>query len=348
MRYAYVGCRTTKERNARVRGLKTYRIEENGEWTELQCLRTEDNPSYQTLDHKKEFLYSVHGDLTKLSSFRIQQDGTLKTLNTVEIDGKNPVFITVDKSNQYLVVATLQGGSVVVLKRNADGSIGAVTDRVKFAGKTKYSNSFIHQCIWDQKKEYLFVPAQGRIVGIGQLRVFRFHSENGTLEQTDAFTAREFAEPRHVAVHPNNRYVYLINEKGNYIMFFEFDENTGKLSPRQILPTLPETYTGNGQASAVLTDDTGEFLIGSNRIHDSLAVYRINKRTGYLINIGFVPSLGRTPRFMTFDPEQKTHLYVANEDSDTIVEMQVNAEFATVQPTGRIIRTESPVCITFR
>lgn len=97
----------------------------------------------------------------------------------------------------------------------------------------------------------------------------------------------------------------------------------------------------------MLTDDTGEILIGSNRIHDSLAVYRINKRTGYLMNIGFVPSLGRTPRFMTFDPEQKTHLYVANEDSDTIVEMQVNAEFATVQPTGRIIRTESPVCITF-
>lgn len=50
MRYAYVGCRTTKERNARGRGVKTYRIEENGEWTELQCLRTEDNPSYQTLD----------------------------------------------------------------------------------------------------------------------------------------------------------------------------------------------------------------------------------------------------------------------------------------------------------
>ena len=32
MRYAYVGCRTTKERNARGEGLKTYEIQPDGSW----------------------------------------------------------------------------------------------------------------------------------------------------------------------------------------------------------------------------------------------------------------------------------------------------------------------------
>ena len=56
MMYAYVGCRTTKERNARGEGLKTYAILPSGEWKELQCLETEPNPSFQTLDNEGKFL----------------------------------------------------------------------------------------------------------------------------------------------------------------------------------------------------------------------------------------------------------------------------------------------------
>ena len=51
MSYAYVGCRTTKERNARGKGLKVFEIcEQTGDWKEIQCLKTEENPSYQTMD----------------------------------------------------------------------------------------------------------------------------------------------------------------------------------------------------------------------------------------------------------------------------------------------------------
>lgn len=348
MSYVYVGCRTTRERNARGNGLKTYEIDEKtGEWKELQCLAVEENPSYQTLDNEEKYLYTVHGDLTKVSSFKILENGTLKHLNTVDIGGKNPVFITVDKSNRYLLVAALQGGSVYSLKRNEDGSVGEMVCKVKYEGKTEGTNSFIHQCIWDQKKEYLFAPAQGRVAGYGQIRVFRFHPEDGSLEETDCFRSREFAEPRHLVMHPNNRYAYMINERDSSMTYFEFDEKRGKLIPRQILSTLPDTYTGNGQASASLVDPTGQILIGSNRIHESLVLYRINQDTGYLTTLGFFPVLGKTPRFITFNKEG-TRLYVANEDSDTIVEMKLDADKGLIEYTGRIIGTESPVCVTFK
>ena len=110
MMYAYVGCRTTKERNARGEGLKTYAIEASGQWRELQCLVTEPNPSYQTLDREGKFLYSVHGDFTKASSYKILPDHTLEHINTIDIGGRNPVDITVDKENRRVIVATLQGG----------------------------------------------------------------------------------------------------------------------------------------------------------------------------------------------------------------------------------------------
>ena len=121
MMYAYVGCRTTKERNARGEGLKTYAIQPSGEWKELQCLATEPNPSFQTLDNEGKFLYSVHGDFTKVTSYRVLPDHTLEYMNTVDIGGKNPVDITVDKENRHVIVATLQGGSLYTIARNADG-----------------------------------------------------------------------------------------------------------------------------------------------------------------------------------------------------------------------------------
>lgn len=112
MRYAYVGCRTTKERNARGEGLKTYEIQPDGSWKCLQCLETEPNPSFQTLDGEGKYLYSVHGDITKVSSYRILKDHTLEHINTIDIGGRNPVDITVDRNNKHVIVATLQGGTL--------------------------------------------------------------------------------------------------------------------------------------------------------------------------------------------------------------------------------------------
>jgi 6-phosphogluconolactonase (cycloisomerase 2 family) len=348
MRYAYVGCRTTRERNARGKGLKVYEINDTtGDWREIQCLYNEENPSYQTFDNEKKYLYTVHGDIAKVSSFKIEKNGTLNLINTLDIGGKNPVFITSDKTNRYLLVATLQGGAVYCLKRNDDGSIGEIISKVSYEGKEEGKISFVHQCMWDQSKQYLCCPAQGRIQGYGQIRVFRFHSENGTMEQVFRFKAREFAEPRHIAFHPNNQYAYMVNEKDNTMTYFGFDEKTGKLEPRQIISTLPETYTGDGQASASIIDPTGKILIGSNRIHESLVLYRVNQNTGYLTLLGHLPSLGNTPRFITFD-EVGTKLYVANEDSDTIIEMKLDADNGIIEYTGRVMETGSPVCIIFK
>lgn len=348
MSFAYVGCRTTKERNARGKGIKVYEISDTtGQWTEKQCLNTIDNPSYLAFDNDEKYLYSVHGDLTKVSSYKILDDGTIAFMNEIEIGGKNPVYLTVDKTNQWLIVATLQGGTVYSIKLKENGELGEIVDRFVFEGKEEGKISFVHQCIWDLSRTYIFAPAQGRDQGYGQIRVLKFDSETGIFTQTCKVMAQEKEEPRHVAVHPNNRFVYMINEKGNSVEYFDFDEETGTLTPKQKVPTLPDTYTGAGQASTVAVDEEGKILIGSNRTFDALVWYRIDEKTGYLKTLGYTSTLGKTPRFMGFNKD-KTKLYVANEDSDSIIEMVLDSQKEMVECTGRIIKTESPVCIVFR
>ena len=347
MGYVYVGCRTTKERNARGEGLKVYEVSEaDGRWTEIQCLKTEENPSFQCLDNTKEYLYSVHGDFTFVSSYKILEDGTLEHINTIDIGGKNPVDVTVDAENQHVIVATLQGGTLYTIKRNEDGSLGDVVATFTYEGKEEGKVSTIHQCLWDQKKNYLFACAQGRVNGFGQMRALKYNHETGEFTETDKFLSRTWDEPRHAAMHPNNRWLYMCEEKGNKVLYFQFDEETGKMKALQELTTVPETVTGYSDASEVMIDPSGQYVIVSNRNTDSMAVYRIDPFTGYMKNTGFFPCLGKTPRFFCFGPNGKC--YVANEDSDTIIEFTFDENTGWLVPTMNIIETGSPVCITFR
>ena len=73
MKYAYVGCRTTKERNARGKGISVYRVDDNGKWELIQILENLVNPSFLCLDKTGEFLYTIHGDKSEISSFSIDK-----------------------------------------------------------------------------------------------------------------------------------------------------------------------------------------------------------------------------------------------------------------------------------
>lgn len=345
MKYAYVGCRTTKHRNARGRGLTVYEIQPGGSWQEKQCLFVEDNPSFQCFDMEKQYLYSVHGDLTLVSSYKILEDGTLEHLNTVDIGGKNPVDITVDADNRHVIVATLQGGTLYTVRRNEDGSLGETVSAFTYEGKEEGCVSTIHQCLWDQKREYLFACAQGRIHGYGQMRALRYNSQNGSFTETGRFLSRTWDEPRHAAMHPNNRWLYMCEEKGNKVLYFSFDEATGAIKALQELSTVPETVTGYSDASEVMVDPSGQYVLVSNRYTDSMSIYHIDSRTGYLKSTGFFPCLGKTPRFFCFGPDGKC--YVANEDSDTIVEFSFDTVTGQLVPTLNIVKTGSPVCINF-
>lgn len=343
--YAYVGCRTTKERNARGKGISVYEIEE-GKWTLKQVADNLVNPSFLCFDEKKEYLYSVHGDKSEVSSFQIGADGTLKYLNTVSTDGVNPVHLSVDKTNRWIFVANLQTGSVAVIPRNADGSLGMVKELYTIPGKNENTISHPHQVVQDISRDYLIVSCQGRKEGFGQVNVFRINSENGTLEKTCTVHSREIAEPRHFVFHPNNTFCYGVNEKDYSVTAYEFEAKDGKLSAKQILPTLPDTYTGDGWASGIVIDKKGKYIIVSNRKHDSITSFLINQNTGKLEFCDCVKTEGGQPRYIVMDPQADT-IWVANETTDTLIEFSIG-ENGKLQKTGEIVETESPVCLIFR
>lgn len=347
MKHMYVGCRTTKERGARGKGISVYRMGDDGSCSLQQLVEGLVNPSYLCFDISGRNLYSIHGDFSEVSSFSVDSDtGALARLNTVSTEGVNPVHLSIDKTNRWLFVANLQTGNVVVIARNDDGTLGDVVHNYPIDGVGEGNVSHPHQVTQDRTGEYLFVSCQGRATGFGQVDVFKIDHETGELTRTCVVRSREIAEPRHLVVHPNNAWCYGVNEKDYSVTYYQFDADAGQLEAKQILPTLPDTYTGDGWASGIVIDSVGSYVVVSNRKHDSLTSFSVDPETGYLSYRDCIKTGGQQPRFITFDPSA-SNILAANELSDTITVFSLDKETGTFVSTGLIIETESPVCAIF-
>lgn len=353
-RFAYVGCRTSRDRNARGDGITVYRIEENGSWTKLQLLSPLTNPSYLAFDRAGRSLFCAHGDGTEASAFQIDPTtGRLSFLNRVSTGGVNPVHLMADPSNRFLVVANhiVKDGvksGIACLPIAADGSLGSATDVVAFEGHIgphRIEQPFPkpHQVEFDPSGRFIVVPDKGcdRVV------VYTL-DQAGKLHAVPAATApaRETSGPRHIAFHPGNRLGYVINELDSTICAYHFDPATGAVRPFQIVSALPDSFTGNSRGSEIAVSADGRFVYASNRGHDSIAIFAIDPASGRLSPVGWVPSGGKTPRFFALSPDGKA-LFVANEEGDTIVRYSCDAHTGRLTDATVVAETGSPTCILF-
>jgi len=351
--YAYVGSRTTKARNARGEGINVYKVDPvSGKWTHVQLLKgPQENPSYLAFDRQQKYLYSVHGDFGEVSSYSIDQaTGQLTFLNMETTGGKNPVHLVADPSNKVLVVANYATGSLVTLPIKSDGTLGLRGELTLLEGKagahkTQQGSSHPHQVLLDPAERFLLVPDKG----LDKVFSFKIDAENNLLMPAyePEVKAREGAGTRHGAFHPTLGFVYVANELDSTVTAYGYNAKTGGLKPLQIVPTVPESYTGDNTSSGIVIAPSGKFLYVSNRGHDSVVVYTIDQEKGILAPVQWVASQGKQPRFLTLDPAGK-YLYVANENSDAIVPFKVNPTTGKLKPTGQVIKTGSPVCIIFK
>jgi 6-phosphogluconolactonase len=349
---AYVGCRTTKERNARGEGIGVYRIDANsGEWRQIQLLRDIINPSYLALDRTGRHLYAVHGDFGEASSYSIDpKTGEIAFLNKQDCGGTNPVHLTPDQSNRFMLVANYATGTLGALPIGADGSLAPLATKIAIPGqpgphRTQQKGIHPHQIPYDPAGRFLIVPDKGG----DKVSVFRFDAEKAAFlpNEPASVKGREGAGCRHVAFHPSKPLAYLTNELDSTVTTYAWDGDKGVLKPLQIVPATPQEFTGDNTAAGIEASADGRFLYVSNRGHDSIATFAIDPGNGLLKPDNWVSTQGKQPRFFTIAPTGD-HLYAANENSDTIVDLAIDRVTGRLTPTGQIIRTGSPTCIVFR
>lgn len=347
--YAYVGSRTTRERNARGDGISVFKVDPgNGDLEMVELVKDLVNPSFLSLSANGKFLYAVHGDLSDISAFSVERDsGRLRFINRQSTKGKNPVHLAIDPSGRFMIVSNHLGSSLAVLPIAEDGSLREVTQLVALTGplgphRIEQKLSKPHFNPFDPSGKFVIVPDKGLD------RTFTFRFQDGQLSAAEpAFAiAREGAGPRHIAFHPKADFAYVVNELDSTVTAYRYARDSGALTPLQILPTLPASFTGSSRASEIEVSADGRFVYASNRGYDSIAVYAVDAATGLLTFVEARPTGGKTPRFFAIAPGGR-FLYALNEDSDSIVTITIDQGSGRLKPSGFSVKSGSPVCMVF-
>jgi 6-phosphogluconolactonase len=184
---------------------------------------------------------------------------------------------------------------------------------------------------------------------LGVDKIFSYALDPAAAKLTPAnppFVATEpGAGPRHFKFGADGRHAYAINELSCTVSAYDYTAANGALTPRQSLSTLPAGYdnsSGKNTCAEVRIHPNGKFLYGSNRGHDSLAVFAIDAKSGLLTPVEIVPSGGKVPRNFALSPDGKW-LVCAHQDSNNLTVFRVDPT------TGRLTRTKHeaavPMCV---
>ena len=350
--YAYVGSRTTRERNARGSGISAFAYDAATGALELTHITHGlTNPSYLAVNRLGNRMYSVHGDGNAVSVLSIDAgSGALRQLQYRECSGRNLVHLALSPQERFLAVADHlgdRGGSVIVFPLRNDGTLDPASEQIRLPGdpgphRVEQPHAKPHATSFTPDGRFLIVPDKG-LDRVFSLRV----AHNGLDRASMAWAqARETSGPRHVAFHSTAAYAYVINELDSTIVTYHIDSDTGAITPLQLVSTLPDTYAGNNRAAAIAVSRDGHMLYASNRGHDSITAFRIAPGTGFLAFAQSISSQGAKPRHFTLSSDG-AWLYALNEDSDNIALFAVDKATGLLSGRGMAATTGSPVCMVF-
>ncbi|MBI1347288.1 beta-propeller fold lactonase family protein [bacterium] len=314
------------------------------------------NPSFVAIHPNHKFLYAVgeiadfQGQKTGgVSAYAIDaKTGKLMLLNQQSSAGTGPCHIVLDKTGGTALVANYGGGSVASLAIGADGKLTPAVSAIQHKGSSVNSSRqeapHAHSINLDAANEFAFAAD----LGLDKILVYKFDPAAHTLtpNSPDGVEVAPGAGPRHFAFHPSGQFAYVINELSNTVTAFKYDDHAGVLTEIQTITTLPEDYKETSYTSEVVVHPSGKFLYGSNRGHDSLAVFAIDPSTGKLTSTGFVKMAGKTPRNFSIDPTGRWIL-AGNQGSNTVSVFSIDPETGMLTQQGESIDVPAPVCVRF-
>jgi 6-phosphogluconolactonase len=347
----YVGTYTRGES----KGIYIYRLDlVSGALESAGVVSGLDNPSFLAIHPEQGHLYAVNEVRSfvgkpsgAVSAFAIDRGtGHLTLLNQQASVGSGPCHLTVDRTGKFVLVANYGSGSVCVLPIDGQGKLGEATDFVQHQGSSvnprRQAGPHAHSITLDPTNRYAFAAD----LGLDKVLIYGLDLKRGKLIPHDQpwVQVKPGAGPRHFAFHPSGRYAYLITELDNTVIAFAYDSARGSLQEIQTVPALPASFQGASYAADLHVSPSGRFLYGSNRGHDSIAIFSVEEGSGRLTPVGHEPTQGRTPRGFALDPTGRL-LLVANQDSNTVVTFRVDPDTGGLTATGHVAEVPTPVCL---
>jgi 6-phosphogluconolactonase len=317
----------------------------------VELAATTDSPSFLAVHPNGRFLYAVNETGTfagkkqgAVSAFSINPaTHQLTQLNEQPSLGADPCHISVDHEGKNVLIANYTGGSIAVYPIGGDGGLKTNSCFIQHTGssvnKSRQSEPHAHFITLDNSGKHALVCD----LGLDKVMIYNYNSSIGKLTEAGFGTLKPGSGPRHLAISRDGKIVYVISEIASTLTSFNYD-GSRKMTEIQSVSTIPQPTPGNSTAE-VFIHPNGKFVYGSNRGHNSIAVFSTDP-SGHLNLIQNASVEGKTPRSFALDPSGN-FLIAANQDSNNITFFKIDPATGKLTYTDKSLQAFKPVCLTF-
>ena len=256
-------------------------------------------------------------------------------ISTQPTEGADPCYVSFDPGERHALLTNYTGGNFVALEIDGSGTLGLARSYRQIGSGPMASRQ-------EGPHPHMIAPnpVDGQIyvsdLGIDQVVAYVFDPESGDLvPPAGAIKAvlKPGAGPRHFVFDETGNRLYVIGELDSTITFFERKATGENWNAVQSISTLPADFRSESTCAQILRSADGRFLYGSNRGHDSIAIFGIDQASGRLTALGHESTRGTTPRNFNIDPTG-AWLFAANQDSDTVVLFRRDADSGRLTVSG--------------
>jgi len=255
--------------------------------------------------------------------------------------------VAVDATGRLLVTASYHGGFLATFPLNTDLTLGERNGQHPTTGQlgprtARQDKPHPHSVTFSPDNRFAYVCD----LGLDRVFVYAVDPARATLTPAGEFPTAPGAGPRHSKISADGRFLYVIDELGSTMTVFARDAASGALRALQEISTLPADFKGESICAEIRLHPNGRFVYGSNRGHDSLAVFARDPEHGTLTLVQIVPCGGKHPRNFNLSPDGRW-LVCANRDSDNLVSFAVDANTGRLTATGHTTTVPQAVCVLF-
>ncbi|GAA4465554.1 lactonase family protein [Nibrella saemangeumensis] len=318
-----------------------------GRITQLDTTGSLKGPGYLSLSPDGKHLYAVT-QTNEIVGFQVNSNGKLSLVNRQSSQGANPCYVSVHPSGRMAFVANYTGGSAAAFPITGDGQLQPATFVETYTGdgpsKPRQDKAHAHCALPSADGHYLFVTD----LGTDRIMNYAVDVRRGTVQPNPVqpyFSTTAGSGPRHLAVHPSGKFVFVINELDATLSVLSLDKK-GVLRTIQTVATLPPDFKEKNTAAAVRLHPNGRFVYVSNRGYNGITAFRIGS-DGTLTQVDAQTQTIHTPRDFNLDPSGR-FLLVANMGTDTISVFSVNADTGKLTLLNEGFSVSKPTCLVFQ
>lgn len=311
-----------------------------------------ENPFFMAVSPDHKFLYSIYAptfggtEPEQVAAFRIEgRSGMLSPLNRQSTKGAASCYLDVDATGKSVLLANYSTGSVASYSVQPDGSLSEPVSFVQHHGSSvdaaRQKEPHAHCFVISPNNRF----AYSADLGIDQIVCYALDPATATLAPNQPPFVRTpvGGGPRHLTFHPNGKLMYVINELKNSVTLFDFVPESGLLTERQTISTLPADFAGTSHTADLKITPNGRYLYGTNRGHDSIAAYRIAE-DGTLSLIEITSSLGKGPQNLAITNDGSL-LLCANMPGNNVAIFRIHADTGMLASAGEPVAIQGPSCL---